>query len=116
MLKLWQLDGLLLIFYLHKIYNTSICKYVKMIVKLFGILDLVSAIVLFGLQFNFLESLAIPMIIYLLVKGVMFIKDPLSIIEIVIALYAIVLLIGIKTHLTYLFIVYLLYKSFISFM
>jgi len=87
-----------------------------MIVKLFGILDLVSAIVLFGLQFNLLESLAIPVIVYLLAKGIMFIKDPLSIIEIVIALFIIVLLMGVKTHLTYLFIVYLLYKALISFM
>lgn len=87
-----------------------------MIVKLFGILDFISAITLLGLQFNALDVLAIPMIVYLLVKGIIFIKDPLSIIEIIIAIYTIILLTGIKTHLTYLFIVYLLYKAVISFM
>ena len=86
-----------------------------MIVILLGILDLIVAISLFGLQFGWFSVLAIPSIIYLLVKGIVFIKDPFSIIDIIIAVYIILLLIGIKTFITYIFILYLLYKFFFAF-
>ena len=86
-----------------------------MIVILLGILDLLVAISLFGLQLGWFSVLAIPSIIYLLVKGIVFIKDPFSIIDIIIAVYIILLLIGIKTFITYIFILYLLYKFFFAF-
>lgn len=87
-----------------------------MIVILLGILDLLVAISLFGLQMDWFNFLAIPSIIYLFIKGVIFIKDPFSIIDIIIAVYIILLLIGIKTFITYIFILYLLYKFFFAFM
>ncbi len=103
-------------FYPEKPYKSTYCFNFEMLVQLLGILDLIAAITLLGLQFNLIEFLALPVIAYLLIKGIIFIKDPLSIIEIIIGVYTLFLLIGFKTQLTYLFVLYLLYKAVISFM
>ena len=85
-----------------------------MLVWIFNLLDLVVLIAMIGLHFNVLYGLLIPVVIYLVVKGIIFIKDPFSIIDLVIAGYLIVLSFGIKTFLTYIFALYLLYKTVIS--
>ena len=87
-----------------------------MLIWIFNILDLMVAISLLGLQFGILTSLAIPSLIYLVAKGIIFIKDPFSIIDLFIAAYIVVLLLGVKTFITYIFVSYLLYKTIISLM
>ncbi|MEK6922843.1 MAG: hypothetical protein AABX08_03525 [Nanoarchaeota archaeon] len=86
-----------------------------MIIWLLNILDLIVALILIGAHFNILIYLVIPAIIYLVVKGIIFIKDPFSIIDIAIAVYLAILASGIKTFLTWIFVLYLLYKTIISF-
>ncbi len=86
-----------------------------MLVWIFNILDLIIAMNLIALQFGYLKGLAVFSIIYLVIKGIIFIKDPFSIIDIFIAAYIILLLIGITTFFTWIFVLYLLYKTIISF-
>ena len=86
-----------------------------MLIWLLNILDLAVAIVLIAVHFNAFYSLVIPSVIYLIIKGSIFIKDPFSIIDIIIAIYLIILAAGIKTFITWIFVIYLLYKTIISF-
>ena len=79
-----------------------------------NILDLAVAVVLIGIHFGVFVNLAVPTIIYLVVKGAILIKDPFSMIDLAIAVYLIVLAFGIRTFLTWIFVLYLLYKTIIS--
>ncbi|MBI2499605.1 hypothetical protein HYV88_05165 [Candidatus Woesearchaeota archaeon] len=80
-----------------------------------AILDGVVALTLLGLQFGILQFLAIPAAIYLFIKGLIFLVDPFSIIDIIIGIYILLMLVGLKIFLTYIFILYFVYKIFISF-
>lgn len=82
---------------------------------IFAVLDGIVALTLLGLQFNALTFLAIPAAIYLFVKGLIFLLDPFSIIDIIIGIYILLMLTGLKIFLTYIFVLYLAYKIFISF-
>jgi len=86
-----------------------------MLIWLLNILDIIVAIVLVAVHFNALYSLVIPAVAYLTIKGAIFIKDPFSIIDIIIAIYLIILATGIKTFITWIFVLYLIYKTIISF-
>ena len=86
-----------------------------MFIWILNVLDLIVAIVMVGAHFGILTSFLIPAIIYLVVKGLVFIKDPFSIIDLILAVYLIVLGFGIQTFLTWIFVLYLLYKTIISF-
>ncbi|MFH1592767.1 MAG: hypothetical protein ABIB47_05365 [Candidatus Woesearchaeota archaeon] len=86
-----------------------------MFIWILNILDLIVAFVLSTTHFGFFPSLIIPTIIYLIIKGVMFIKDPFSIIDLIIAVYLVVLAFGINTFITWIFVLYLIYKTIISF-
>jgi len=85
-----------------------------MLVIFLGLLDLLVAINIIGLHFGYLQSLAVFSIIYLVVKGLIFIDDPFSIMDILVAIYIVVLLFGIKIFLTWLFVAYLMYKFIFS--
>lgn len=80
-----------------------------------AILDGIVALTLLGLQFSVLQFLAIPAAIYLFIKGLIFLVDPFSIIDITIGIYILLMLLGLKIFLTYIFVLYLVYKIFISF-
>jgi len=80
-----------------------------------AILDGIVALTLLGLQFGLLQFLAIPAAIYLFIKGLIFLVDPFSIIDIIIGIYIILMLFGLKIFLTYIFVLYFIYKIFISF-
>ena len=87
-----------------------------MLIWILAILDGLVALTLLGLQFNFLQFLAIPAAIYLFIKGLIFLIDPFSVIDIIIGVYILLMLFaGLKIFLTYLFVLYLAYKIFISF-
>ena len=86
-----------------------------MLIWILNALDFIVAINIVALHFGFLQNLAIFSIIYLILKGIIFIVDPFSIIDIIIGVYMILLLFGISTFLTWLFLSYLLYKIVISF-
>ena len=79
-----------------------------------NILDLAVATILIGVHFGFFIAAIVPTIMYLIIKGLILIKDPFSIIDIMIAIYLIILAFGIKTFLTWIFVIYLLYKTIIS--
>ena len=78
-------------------------------------MDGIVALTLLGLQFSVFQFLAIPAAIYLFIKGLIFLVDPFSIIDIIIGIYILLMLLGLKIFLTYIFILYLAYKIFISF-
>ncbi|MEK6952561.1 MAG: hypothetical protein AABX29_06105 [Nanoarchaeota archaeon] len=80
-----------------------------------AVLDGLVALTLLGLQFGVLQFLAIPAAIYLFIKGLIFLVDPFSIIDIIIGIYILLMLVGLKIFLTYIFVLYFAYKIFISF-
>ena len=86
-----------------------------MFVWILNILDLVVAITLVGLHFGALLPMLLPVFVYLVVKGIVFIKAPFSILDLIIAAYMILLALGLKTFFTWIFVAYMLYKFVISF-
>ena len=86
-----------------------------MLIQLLAALDFIVLISLFGLHLGFIKQLAIFSIIYMLIKSIIFIKDPFSIIDLIIAFYLILMLFGIKIFITYIFAAYLIYKIIVSF-
>ena len=85
-----------------------------MLLWLFNLLDLIVAINLIAAHFGAFQIIALFSMIYLIGKGIIFIKDPFSILDIIIGLYFIILLLGIKTFLTWIFFAYLIYKIVVS--
>ncbi len=86
-----------------------------MIVWILGIFDFIVMVNLIFLHFGFLQSLATISIIYLILKWIIFIADPFSVLDIIIGVYMILLFFGISTFLTWIFVLYLAYKVIISF-
>ena len=76
---------------------------------------MIVAISLVGAHFGFFQTLTIISILYLVIKGIIFIADPFSILDIMMALYLILLLFGISTFITWIFLLYIGYKIIISF-
>lgn len=85
-----------------------------MLIWIFNFLDAIVVLALLGGHFGFLEGLLIPCFVYLVVKGIIFINDPFSILDLIIAVYLIILIFGISTFLTYIFALYMLYKIILS--
>ena len=79
-----------------------------------NILDAIVGINIIGLHFGFLQTLALVSIAYLLIKGIIFIADPFSILDILMAGYMVLLLLGVKTVFTLVFVLYIAYKIVIS--
>ena len=85
-----------------------------MLVKLFGIMDLLSAILFILLKYGIGINIAYIFVIYLLAKGLLFFGDFNSFIDLVIAGFMLLASQGVFIFVTWILILYLLQKSFFS--
>lgn len=84
-----------------------------MIVKLFGLLDILAGISLFLLKFGFLKYFALVLAIYLIVKGVMFFGFP-GVMDIFSGIVIIIAIFSVFNVVYYIFIIWLVQKGLIS--
>lgn len=84
-----------------------------MLLKLFGILDLLSALILIFLKFDFGMGIAWFCVIYLFVKSIIFLSW-ISILDIVSAVVIILSIIGWSGIITWVVFFYLLQKAILS--
>ena len=87
-----------------------------MLLWLFFIGDLLSAIAIAGLHFDFISGWRFPIwcVVYLLAKALMF-RDFMSFIDALVAIYMIIMLVfGVAWFVTYLAIAWLAYKLFMT--
>lgn len=86
-----------------------------MIVKLFGIADLMTVIVILLLHFAWVPwNIGIAAAFYLCIKWYMFRGDIASVIDLFVGVYIILIMLGLKTFLTYIFAIYLFQKAVLS--
>ncbi|MBI4447821.1 hypothetical protein HY643_02480 [Candidatus Woesearchaeota archaeon] len=85
-----------------------------MIVKFFGLLDLASALAVFLFKFNIPKIFVWAAVIYLGVKGLIFLKDFSSLIDLTSVVIIIFALYGHYNRLTYLVVLWLLQKGITS--
>ncbi len=87
-----------------------------MIVKLLGLLDLLTAVAAIFVQIGFFPAGILKFFIfYLIIKGVIFIKSFSSIADLLCAGYLIAMMFGAKTFLAYIVAIYLFQKAVFSF-
>ena len=87
-----------------------------MIVKAMGLLDLLAAVIAVFVHIGFLPSNLLHFFIgYLILKGILFIRSPSSIGDILCAIYLIALAFGLRTFLVYIVALYLFQKAVFSF-
>ena len=84
------------------------------LVKFFGVFDILSGIILILLKFGIGMHIGWYFAIYLIVKGLIFIKDISSIVDIVAGVFLILALYNIFPHITWIFVVWLIQKGFFS--
>ncbi len=88
-----------------------------MIIKFLGFLDLMVAGILLLLHFGLVGwNLALFAFVYLALKAIIFFGDLASILDAITGVYIILLLFGIHTKLTYVFIAYMVQKAVFSFL
>jgi len=85
-----------------------------MIVKLFGLLDLFSAILLIFLKYSIGKSIAYFFIGYLIIKGLLFFGDFSSIMDIISGIFMLLATQDIFIFITWILVFFLLQKSFFS--
>ncbi len=85
-----------------------------MIVLALGILDLASAILLILARFNLLENIALIAGIYLIIKGLIFIKSIPSIIDLICGVVIVLMVFGIIVPLYWLVAIWLIQKGISS--
>jgi len=88
----------------------------SMLIKLFGLFDIASAVIIILMNYELVHSLRLTIIItgYLVLKGVAFIGDVASIIDIIIGIYVVVLFFFPVTFLTIIFAGHLVIKGVMS--
>ncbi len=85
-----------------------------MIVKLFGLIDLFAALIFILVQWDIGIKWAIIMAIYLIVKSIIFIADIASIIDLITGIYLVLVILGVHSAFSAIFIIWLLQKGFFS--
>lgn len=85
-----------------------------MIVKLFGIMDLVAAAVFILVQWGFGANFALFVALYLILKSLLFLPDFASVIDLIAGIYLILVIYNIHDIFSTIFIIWLLQKSFFS--
>ena len=85
-----------------------------MIIKLFGIMDLLSALLLIFLKYDIGKSIAYIFIFYLIIKGLLFFGDFNSILDIVAGIFMFLAVQGVFIFITWILILHLLQKAFFS--
>ena len=85
-----------------------------MLAKILGILDLLSALAIIILQFNIGKSITLILAVYLIGKGVFFISDKVSIVDIVCGISMIMMYLYGFHPIAYLFVFWLAQKGTLS--
>jgi hypothetical protein len=85
-----------------------------MIVKLFGIMDLIAAVLFILLNWGIGFQIGTGIGIYLIVKSLIFIKDITSWIDLVAGLYLLLVVFNIHSSLSVIFVLWLGQKAFCS--
>jgi hypothetical protein len=86
-----------------------------MILRLLGFMDFIAGVVMVLLNFHLVSwSVAFGFALYLIFKGIMFKSDFMSMFDLLMGVYMILMLFGIRTFITYLFVAYSVYKVVIS--
>jgi hypothetical protein len=86
-----------------------------MIIILFGILDLLASIMLVLTHLNILSwQKSIGFAMYLFIKSYMFKGDLMSLVDFLIGVYFIMMILGFRSILVYLFALFLFQKAFFS--
>jgi len=85
-----------------------------MLLKLYGLLDLASGIVLLLLRFNISKIADFILAFYLVAKSLYYIKSLASIVDILAAVFIVLAALGIYNILSYLFAIWLLQKGISS--
>jgi len=85
-----------------------------MFVKILGLIDLFSGIMLILLKFGFLKGIALFFAICLILKALVFITDFTSFIDIVAGIFLILGYFGVHNFLSWIFVVWLLQKGAFS--
>lgn len=87
-----------------------------MVVKLFGVADLLTAIVILLMHYDIFSSWRIGLIFvgYLVIKGLMFRSDFNSIIDIMCGIYMFVMLFGFTSIVTWAVVIYIFQKAIFS--
>lgn len=85
-----------------------------MILKLFGILDMVAWISLVLFQFGVYKSLLLLFTIYLIIKGLLFLPGLTSTIDIITGIFFLMAFFGIFSILTWILFIFLIQKSFFT--
>lgn len=86
-----------------------------MLLKFLGMMDILSGIALFFTHLGVIKYLMLLFIIYLIIKGLIFLPDVASIIDIIVGLYSILVLLGLNVKLTFVIIFYLILKGLFCF-
>jgi hypothetical protein len=86
-----------------------------MIMYLFGLADLFSAVVLLSLNWGYGTQFAWFCAAYLVIKAIPFIKDPASIIDIIAAIIIVFAIFGMYGLLSYIAVLWLFQKAVFSF-
>ena len=85
-----------------------------MLIKLFGLLDILAALTLFLMRFGTFESLGIILGLYLIIKGLIFFSF-VSLIDIIAGIFLMLGGLGNYIGFSWIFILWLIQKGFISF-
>ena len=85
-----------------------------MIIKILGLLDIISGVFLGLGYFGFFKEVALVFAFYLLVKSIIFIKGFASIVDLITAVVFFLVIYGINGAWVWIFVLWLLQKGFIS--
>lgn len=83
-------------------------------IKLLGFIDLIAAFVFILVQWNIGMKIAVIAAIYLIVKSLLFIGDIASVIDLIAGIYLILVLVGVHSAFSFIFVIWLLQKGFFS--
>ena len=85
-----------------------------MIVKLFGLIDLLGAVIFILLQWGIGVKIGIFIAAYLIIKSLIFMRDPASWIDLIAGVYLLLVLFNIHSAFSVIFIIWLGQKAFFS--
>jgi len=86
-----------------------------MLVKIFGLLDLIAAILLVSLKWGIGKNIGWIFAIYLIVKSIVFFGSWMNILDVIAGSLIIAEIFGYYLTLSWIFVVWLMYKFFVSY-
>lgn len=83
-------------------------------IKVFGVLDLIAAIIFVLVQWGIGVKIGFFVAAYLIIKSLMFIGDIASIVDLIAGVYLVLVLLGVHSAFSVVFVLWLLQKAFFS--